>query len=96
MYNNREYKQTYLTGGTTAQVFTGRGTLHAIVVGTTAATAVDVFDMVNPGTVTNTATVMVLKASVAENTYLIDAVMANGCYVTYGSGGTYTVLWTQG
>lgn len=94
-YNNREYIKAYLTGGSTAQVFTGRGTLHSIIVGTTAASPVSVFDMVNPGTLTNTGTAMVLKASVAENTFPIDIVMANGCYIAYGSGGTYTVVYTQ-
>lgn len=95
MYNSKQYEVAYLTGGTTSQIFTGNGTLHAVIVGTTTSTVFNAFDMVNPGTVTNTSTVMVLKASVAEGDYILDAKIANGLYITFGTAGTYTVLWTK-
>lgn len=94
-YNTREYQGTLLTTTGTAQVFTGKGILHGILVGNTTATELRVFDMINPGTITTTGTVAVLKASIAENTYLVDMSIASGVYITSGAGGTYTVLWTK-
>lgn len=97
MYNNQEYRMMYLQGGPgTAQIFSGRGRLHNIMVGITNSQSIQVFDMVNPGTLSNTNTAMVLKASVAEGNYFCDAAFANGCYLTYGAGGAYTVTYTQG
>lgn len=90
-YNQREYKPTFLTAATT-QVATGKGVFHGIIVGTTAATAVGVFDTVgNSGA----GTMFVFKASIAEGNYTgIDATFANGLYVTNAVAGSYTILWT--
>lgn len=90
MYNTREYIPAYITAGSTAQIFTGKGILHSIIVGTTTSTAVTFFY----GTTIGSTTIL-LKASIAENTYPIDMVVPNGLYMTYGSGGTYTVLYTK-
>lgn len=90
-FNNKDYEKTYLTGGSTALIFTGKGTVHGVVVGTTAATAVVLYD----GLAATSGTAVLLKASIVENSYDMDMSMSNGCYVTYGSGGTYTVIWTK-
>lgn len=104
MYNAYQYNKTALGNasvvsliGGTAQIFSGPGTIHAIVVGTTSSTAFVAFDMVDPGSAAplTSGTVAILKSSIAENTYLLDAVIAQGLYVRFGTGGTYTVLWTK-
>ncbi len=105
-FNNKQYNRTFLgtpglaagTIGGTAQIFSGAGTFHGVVVGTTTATQFVVSDSVlQTGiVVTNGSTVMLLKSSVAEQTVLPDAAIANGLYVTFGINGTYTVLWSQG
>lgn len=90
-YNAREYKPTFLTA-TTTQVATGKGVFHGIVIGTTAATAVQIFDTVGN---TGSGTMFIFKASVAEGNYVdIDATFANGLYVTNSTNGSYTILWT--
>ncbi len=108
MYNNRQYQRTFLgnspaiaagTLGGTAQIFSGAGTFHGVIVGTTTATAFVVADCINQTgiVVTNGSTTMLLKASITEGNYVdIDAAIANGLYVTFGINGTYTVLWSQG
>ncbi len=107
-YNNRQYEKTFVGNpsvaatvlGGTAMIFSGAGTLHGIVVGTTTGTAFLVFDTAAGQTrqyVTNGSTAMVLKASVAEGSFTdIDMSIANGLYVTFGINGQYTVLWSQG
>lgn len=106
MYNAYQYNRTTLgtfpSGvagilGGTAQVFTGPGTFHGVVVGTTTGTAFTAFDTTGQTAITvlNGSTAMILKASITENTYTADMVMANGLYVTFGVNGTYTVLWTK-
>ncbi len=105
MYNANQYQRTFLgnpsaasgTLGGTAQIFTGSGTLHGIVVGTTTGTAFVVSDSTGQvlNVLQNCSTAVLLKASVAENFYEIDAAIANGLYVTFGVQGTYTVLWQK-
>jgi len=104
-YNDQQYQKTFLgnpsiaaqTLGGTAQIFSGSGTIHAVIVGTTSGTAFRVFDSTAQTgvTVTNGSTAIVLKASIAENTYPINMSIANGLYVSFGINGTYTVLWSQ-
>jgi len=92
MFNNREYIPKLLTAATT-QVFIGRGTLHSIIVGNTAATAIQLCDSASA---TTAGTMVILKASIAEGTYLIDAICANGLYVTNSASGSYTITYTKG
>ncbi len=103
-YNNRQYQRTFLgnpsgipTPGT-SQIFSGAGTFHGVVVGTTAASAFCVFDTIGQTGifVTNGSTAMILKTSVAEGVYLADMSIASGLYVSFAGTGTYTVLWSQG
>lgn len=92
MYNIAEYKPAFITNSTTSAVFTGKGILHAIVVNSTTGTPFAVFDSaVNAAT----GTIAILKSSIAENTYLFDATVANGLYITCGVSGNYTVLYTK-
>lgn len=90
MYNNREYNATHVTSGTTLQVFTGHGILHGIIVNNTTGTAISIYD----GVGITTSIIGILKASVVEGSYIYDATIANGLYITHGTG-DYTVLWTQ-
>ncbi len=107
MYNSNQFQKTFLGNspavaagilGGTAQIFTGSGTFHGVIVGTTTGTAFVVADCVNQTgiVVTNGSTAMLLKASVTEGDYTdVDMAIANGLYVTFGVNGTYTVLWTK-
>lgn len=91
MYNNREYKPTFITA-TGTLVATGKGVFHGIIIGTTATTPVGVFDSVAN---TGTGTLVVFKASMGEGVYVdIDSTFANGLYVTNALAGSYTILWT--
>ncbi len=107
MYNSNQFQRTFLGNpnavptvnlGSTAQIFTGSGTFHGVVVGTTTGTAFVVSDSTTQTRVVlqDGSTAMLLKASVAEGVYTnIDAAIANGLYVSFGINGTYTVLWSK-
>jgi len=105
-YNNRQYQKTFLGNpaaasgllGGTAQIFTGSGTFHGVVVGTTTGTVFVVADTTGQTgvVVNNGSTAMLLKASIAEKDFLPDFQIANGLYVTFGVNRTYTILWSQG
>lgn len=90
MYNNSEFIPKYLSTGSTSQVFSGKGILHAINVNKSSAVAFGIYD----GTDTTTP-IAVLKASISEGSYVYDVAVANGLYVTYGTNGDYTVIWTK-
>lgn len=104
-YNDKQYQKTFLGNpsiaatilGGTAQIFSGSGTLHGIIVGTTTGTVFVVSDSSTQvlNVLTNNSTAMLLKASIAEQTVYPDMAIANGLYVTFGVNGTYTVLWQQ-
>lgn len=91
MYNKKEYIPTHITTATTNQVFTGKGILHGIRVNSTAATILGIYDS---AVGTQTGTVALVKASIAEGYQEFDCVIANGLYITNGVG-DYTVLWTK-
>lgn len=91
MFNNREYEKTYITTTTTTQVFSGRGTLQAITVNTSAAGTIGIID----GTTGTTVNVGQLKASVAEGTYWFNCVMKAGCRIVTGANSDITVTWAQ-
>lgn len=92
MFNNLEYIPKILTSGSQV-VFTGKGILHSIIIGNTTATAVQFADAA--GVNVSAGTFLILKASIVEGTYLIDATCANGCIVSNAIGGSYTVMWTK-
>lgn len=89
-YNNREYVPTHISAASSSQIFTGRGTIHNIVVNSTTATIFGIYDGVGSSTIV----IGKLKASVTENTYQYDAVIANGLYIECGAG-DYTILWIK-
>ena len=92
MYNRQEYIPKLLSGKSQV-VFTGKGILHSIIVGNTTATEIQFADSAVVGVTSGT--FLVLKASIVEGTYLIDAACANGCVVSSGAAGSYTVMWTK-
>jgi hypothetical protein len=92
MYNNREYEPVTLTGGQQV-VFTGRGILHSIIVGNTTGTALQFADSATVNVTSGT--FLILKASIAEGTYLIDSHIANGLVVSNSNSGSYCVMWTK-
>ncbi len=87
-YNNREYQKTNITTNTTTAVFTGRGTLHTIVINTTAAGSITLQD--------GSTAFAVLKASIGEGTYTYDVSIANGLNVVTAGASDVTVTWTKG
>ena len=86
-----EYTPTNITTTTTTQVATGRGVLHTIVVGTTAAGAITIMD----GTASSTTVIGTLKSSIAEGTYTYDCVFSKGLRVTTAASSDITVNWAQ-
>lgn len=80
---------TNITTATTTQVYTGRCTLIAIVVNTTAAGTIAILDGVSGSTVTKGT----LKASVAEGTYTYNMKMSTGIRITTGAASDITVIW---
>jgi len=85
-----DYRFTYVTGTGSTTIKTGRGTLHAIIVGTTSAGKVEIFDGVDGGTFTQLGE---LKASIGEDSYQFDCTFANGLYITNIGGSKLTVVW---
>lgn len=92
-YNDREWQYTYITAsGSTTQIFTGNGTLGGICVNTSAAGTIGVID----NTTGTTVNVALLKASIAEGTYLEGVVFSKGLRVVNGAASDITVKWSQG
>ncbi len=87
MTNPQEYQKTYISTNTTTTVFTGKGTLHSIVVNTTAAGSITLND--------NGTAFAVLKASVAEGTYLYDCAVSKTLTVVTAGASDITVNWAQ-
>ena len=85
------YEYTYITTATTTQVFSGTGTLHAIVVNTTAAGTIGIVDNIT-GTTVNIGS---LKSNVAEGTYFYEVVCKLGCRIVTGASSDITVVWSK-
>lgn len=90
-FNQMEYKPTNITTGTTTQVATGKGILHNIVVGTTAAGAISIID----GIAGSTANIGTLKASITEGTYTFNCTFAKGLRIITAAASDITVNWAQ-
>lgn len=86
-YNNREYRPTNITTGTTTSVFSGKGVLQAVTVNTTAAGTIIIKD--------GTTVVATLKSSIAEGTYWFNTTIAGGLNIVTGSTSDITVTWVQ-
>ena len=75
----------------TALVKTGAGLLRAIVVNSTAAGAMPVYNGLT-GT-TGTPTIATLKASIVEGTYVYNTAFTTGLYVRPAGAGNYTIIY---
>lgn len=84
-YNN----YTYISSATTTQVKTGSGVLRRIIVGETAAGAIQIIDGIS-GTTTNLGE---LKASIAERTYEFNCIFRAGLRIVTGAASKITVVW---
>lgn len=86
-----DYVPTYLAAAATTQILTGKGMLHAIVIGETTAGAITLLD----GTAASSTTFAVLKASIAEGTYRFDCSVSNGLRITAAGNTKFTVVWAK-
>lgn len=85
------YSPTYIATATTTLVYTGPCVLHTIVLGETAAGTISIYNGLTAGGTL----IGVLKASIAENTFLFDASCDVGiCIVTAGAS-KLTVNWQR-
>lgn len=80
---------TYISTGTSTQIKTGSGILHAIIVGTTAAGSITIID----GTSGSTPNIGVLKASIVEGTYVFNCQFSAGLRIVTAAASLVTVLW---
>jgi len=87
-YNPYGYKN--IATATTTVVKSGVGILHSIVVNTTAAGAITVYDN-TAGSGTKIAT---LKASVVEGSYIFDVAFATGLTIITAAASDITVTYT--
>ena len=78
----------HISTATTTHVATMSGVLHAISVNATAAGTITVADSLG--------TIAVLKASIAEGTYLFDVQFVGNLDVTTGAASDLTVAYTLG
>jgi hypothetical protein len=91
------YKYTYISTATSTDV-TGQGSvpttakLIRIVVGTTAAGAIQVYDALSGATTTQVAE---LKSSVAENSYEFGITFARGIQIVTAAASKITVVWSR-
>jgi len=89
--NYSDYKYTYIDSATTTQVFSGRGMLHSIVIGETAAGTIKVID----NTAGSTANIATIKASMPEGTYKFNCSIASGLRIITAAASKITVIWEK-
>ncbi len=90
-YNNREYQYVHIASATTTQVCSGRATLKAIVVNTTAAGTITIVDAVSG----STPVVGILQASVLPGTFVFENVMTAGIRIITAGASDITVIYSQ-
>lgn len=88
----QDFEKTYITTANTYQIFTGVGTLHAITVNTTANGTISVID----NTTGNTVNLALLKASVAEQTFVFNCAIKTGLRIITANNSDITVTWKKG
>lgn len=84
-------RYTYISEAATTQVFTGKGILHAIIIGETSAGAISVIDNISGSTVN----IGTLKASIAEGTYKYKCAVSKGLRIITAGASKITVVWSQ-
>lgn len=83
------FSTTYISTATTTVVKGSAGFLHAITIGETAAGTISIYDnATGAGTVIN-----VLKASIAEQTFVFDCVFAAGLTIITAAASKLSVSW---
>ena len=83
------YSSTYIATATTTTVATGRGMLHAINITETAAGAITVYD----NTAASGTILAVFKASIAENSFVLDLTFSTGLTIVTAGASKLTVSW---
>jgi hypothetical protein len=83
------YSFRNISTATTTTVKTGAGTLHSIVVNTTGAGSVTVYD----NTAASGTKIATLKASIVEGTYLFDVAFATGLTIVTAAASDVTVTY---
>jgi len=83
------FKHTYISTTTTTTVKSGTGRLHSIVIGTTAAGSIIVYD----NTAASGTIIATLKSSVVEGTYLFDVKFTTGLTIVSAANSLFTVTW---
>lgn len=80
---------TFITTAATTTVKSSAGKLVAIVVGTTAAGSITIYD----NTAASGTKIGVLKSSIAEGTYLFNADFKTGLTIVTAAASDITVIW---
>lgn len=88
---NDGYKYAYISTATTTQVLTGAGRLIRIIVGETAAGAIDIID----DTSGTTANIGSLKASIVEGDYEFGVSVSKGIRIVTGAASKITVVYSN-
>ena len=83
------WNYTNISTATTTLIKTGKGILHSIVVNTTAAGTIKIEDALTD----TTPSIGILKASVAEGTYLYDVSFLTGLNIVTAGASDITVSW---
>lgn len=86
---NAGCKTAHITTGATTDVLVGQGRLVSITVNTSAAGTITIQDYNSA----ITATIGILKASVAEGTYWYNTIMARGIRIITGAASDVTVTY---
>ena len=85
------YSSTYIATATTTAVATGQGILHAINITETAAGTITVYD----NTAASGTIIAVFKASIAENSFVLDASFTIGCTIVTDAASKLTATWVK-
>ena len=83
------WNYTHISTAATTVIKTGRGVLHSIVVNTTAAGAITVDDAASA----TTPNIAIMKASIAEGTYIFDCAFTVGLTIVTAAASDITVNW---
>ncbi len=95
-FNNQEFQYTHLSGSASDnQVFTGKGLLRAVVVNTTAASAINITDALLTVSAGTTGNVGIMQASILPGTYRYDIAISKGLTIARVGASDITVCWSQ-
>lgn len=85
----QRFSYSYISSATTTQVKSGAGFLHAIIVGTTAAGAIQIID----NTTGSTVNIGELKSSIVEGTYIFNCQFSTGLRIITAAASKITVIY---